>query len=190
MERHLKKNYTVKTNNLKQTKDKRGNANQITVESIDSPRTTTGTIGVNKLASEAGVFIRAKVNGVNANMLIHTGATVTLISDDLFKKMENPLITTMNREILSASGSALQITGKTIIDIEIDTCVYTNVAVIADINVDGILGLDFQRSQNCIMDISKSCILMYNQKVDLVFEGQIGCYRVAVAETVKCASKK
>jgi hypothetical protein len=49
----------------------------------------------------------------------------------------------MNREILSASGSALQITGKTIIDIEIDTCVYTNVAVIADINVDGILGLDF-----------------------------------------------
>jgi predicted aspartyl protease len=90
-----------------QTKDKRSNANQITVESSDSPRTTTGTIGVNKLASEAGVFIRVKVNGVNANMLIDTGATVNLISNDLFKKMENPLITTMNREFLSASGSSL-----------------------------------------------------------------------------------
>jgi predicted aspartyl protease len=45
-------------------------------------------------------------------MLIDTGATVTLISNDLFKKMENPLITTMNRDFLSASGSALQITGK------------------------------------------------------------------------------
>jgi predicted aspartyl protease len=45
-------------------------------------------------------------------MLIDTGATVTLISNDLFKKMENPLITTMNRDVLSASGSALQITGK------------------------------------------------------------------------------
>ena len=37
-------------------------------------------------------------------MLIDTGATVTLISNNLFKKMENPLITTMNSEILSASG--------------------------------------------------------------------------------------
>ena len=68
-----------------------------------------------------------------------------------FRKWKTPLITTMNREILSANGSALQITGETIIDIEIDTCVYTNVAVIADINVDGILSLDFQRSQNCII---------------------------------------
>lgn len=58
-------------------------------------------------------------------MLIDTGATVTLISNDLFSKMENPLITTMNREILSASGSALQIAGKTIVDKEIDTCVPT-----------------------------------------------------------------
>jgi hypothetical protein len=45
--------------------------------------------GVNKLASEAGVVIRAKVNGVNANMLIHTGATVTLISNDLFERKWN-----------------------------------------------------------------------------------------------------
>ena len=109
---HLKKICTVKRSNPNQTKDKRSNANQITVESSDSPRTITGTIGVNKLASEAGVFIRVKVNGVNANMLIDTGATVTLISNDLFKKIENPLIPTMNREFLSASGSALQITGK------------------------------------------------------------------------------
>lgn len=123
-------------------------------------------------------------------MLIDTEATVTLISKDLFTKMENLLITTMNREILSASGSALQITGKTIIDIEFDTCVYTNVAVTADINVDGILGLDFQRRQNCIIDISKSCLLMNNRKVDLVFEGYIGCYRVAVAETVSTSKKR
>jgi hypothetical protein len=86
----------------------------------------------------------------------------------------------MNREILAASGCALQITGRTIIDIDIDTCVYTNVAAIADINVDGILGLNFQRSQNCIIDISKSCLLMNNRKVDLVFEGKIGCYRDSV----------
>ena len=86
-----KKNCTVKRNNTSHTQDKRGNANQITVESIDNPRTTTGTIGVNKLASEEGVFIRAKVNGVYVNMLIDTGATVTLISNDLFK--ENEIIT-------------------------------------------------------------------------------------------------
>ena len=42
---------------------------------------------LNKLANEAGVFIKAKVNGLNANMLMDTGATVTLVYTRLFKSM-------------------------------------------------------------------------------------------------------
>lgn len=40
-----------------------------------------GEFKLNKLANEAGVFIKAKVNGLNANtsMLMDTGATVTLV---------------------------------------------------------------------------------------------------------------
>jgi hypothetical protein len=41
---------------------------------------TPGSVGVHKLAPEAGMFIKAKVNGVITNLLIDTGTTVTLIS--------------------------------------------------------------------------------------------------------------
>jgi hypothetical protein len=37
---------------------------------------------VHKLAPEAGMFIKAKVNGIITNLLIDTGATVTLISTE------------------------------------------------------------------------------------------------------------
>ena len=50
---------------------------------------TPGSVGVHKLAPEAGMFIKAKVNGVIANLLIDTGATVTLISTVFFKDMSN-----------------------------------------------------------------------------------------------------
>jgi hypothetical protein len=53
----------------------------------------------------------------------------------------------MKREILTASRSKLNVLGKTIIDIDINGYVCSNVAIVADINVDGILGLDLHRSQ-------------------------------------------
>ena len=45
----------------------------------------SGSIGVSKLANEAGMFIKAKVNGLHASMLIDTGATVTLVSIKMFE---------------------------------------------------------------------------------------------------------
>ncbi|CAC5390458.1 unnamed protein product [Mytilus coruscus] len=101
-----------------------------------------GTVGVKKLANEAGMFIETKVNGTKAKMLIDTGATVSLISKKLF-----------------------------------DT-------VVADLNVDGILGIEFQRSHNCVINITKGSIWVNGRETRLHFEGQIGCYRVYVATTV------
>ena len=67
--------------------------------------------------------------------------------------------------------------GKTIIDIDINGYVCSNVAIVANINVDGILGLDFQRSQNCTINVAKGSILIDGHNVCLQFEGHIGCYR-------------
>jgi hypothetical protein len=61
--------------------------------------------------------------------------------------------------------------GKTIIDIDINGYVCSNVAIVADINVDGI-------------------ILIHGHKVSLQFEGQIGCYKVATAKTIKMQTRR
>jgi hypothetical protein len=76
-------------------------------------------------------------------------------------------MTEMKREILTASGSKLTVLGKTIIDIDINGYVCSNVAIVADINVDGILGLDLHRSQNCTINVAKGSILIQGHEVCL-----------------------
>ena len=139
---------------------------------------TPGSVGVHKLAPEAGMFIRAKVNGVITNLLIDTGATVTLISTVFFKDMSNmPTLSSSQRDILTANGESLKVAGKTIIEIQSDTFKCLSEAVDADINVDGILGLDFLNSQHAEIDMCNNTIKIQGHKVQFNIQGQIGCYR-------------
>ena len=163
---------------------KRGHPNSQNLPEVSHEK-QNGVIGVNKLANEAGMFIEAKVNGCKAKMLIDTGATVSLISKKMFDSMKSQVLSPMDREILTANGSPLILFGKTIIDIDLNGHVCSNIAVVADLNVDGILGIDFQRSQNCVINITKGSIWVNGRENRLHFEGQIGCYRVDVATTIK-----
>ncbi|VDH96598.1 Hypothetical predicted protein [Mytilus galloprovincialis] len=163
---------------------KRGHSNSQNLPEFSREK-QNGVIGVNKLANEAGMFIEAKVNGCKAKMLIDTGATVSLISKKLFDSMGSHVLSPMDREILTTNGSPLIVFGKTIIDIEINGDVCSNIAVIADLNVDGILGIDFQRSHSCVINITKGNILVNGKETRLHFEGQIGCYGAYVASAVQ-----
>ncbi|XP_071141135.1 uncharacterized protein [Mytilus edulis] len=163
---------------------KRGHPNSQNLPEVSHEK-QNGVIGVNKLANEAGMFIEAKVNGCKAKMLIDTGATVSLISKKMFDSMKSQVLSPMDREILTANGSPLILFGKTIIDIDLNGHVCSNIAVVADLNVDGILGIDFQRSHNCVINITKGSIWVNGRENRLHFEGQIGCYRVDVATTIK-----
>ncbi|CAG2245675.1 unnamed protein product [Mytilus edulis] len=138
---------------------KRGHPNSQNLPEVSHEK-QNGVIGVNKLANEAGMFIEAKYE----------------ISGS---------VTNGQREILTANGSPLILFGKTIIDIDLNGHVCSNIAVVADLNVDGILGIDFQRSQNCVINITKGSIWVNGRENRLHFEGQIGCYRVDVATTIK-----
>ncbi|CAG2193408.1 unnamed protein product [Mytilus edulis] len=163
---------------------KRGHPNSQNLPEVSHEK-QNGVIGVNKLANEAGMFIEAKVNGCKAKMLIDTGATVSLISKKMFDSMKSQVLSPMDREILTANGSPLILFGKLLIDIDLNGHVCSNIAVVADLNVDGILGIDFQRSHNCVINITKGSIWVNGRENRLHFEGQIGCYRVDVATTIK-----
>ncbi|CAC5404291.1 unnamed protein product [Mytilus coruscus] len=99
--------------------------------------------------------------------------------------MRSHVLSPMDREILTTNGSPLILFGKTIIDIEINGNVCSNIAVIADLNVDGVLGIDFQKSQNCVINITKGNVWVNGRETSLHFEGQIGCYGVYVASILQ-----
>jgi predicted aspartyl protease len=129
-------------------------------------------VGVHKLAPEAGMFIKAKVNGVITNLLIDTGATVTLISTGFFKDMNNmPTLSPSQRDILTANGESLKVAGKTNIEIQSDTFKCLIEAVVADIKVDGILGLDFLKSQHAEIDMCNNTIKIQGHTIQLNIQG-------------------
>jgi predicted aspartyl protease len=101
------------------------------------------------LSAEAGMFVKAKVNGVLTNLLINTGATATIVNTKLYRQMSNVSLSPSQREILTANGESLQVMGKTIADFEFEHFQYSNIAVIANINVDGIVGVKFYESSQC-----------------------------------------
>lgn len=75
--------------------------------------------------------------------------------------MTSPIMTEMKREILTDSGSKLNVLGKTIIDIDINGYVCLSFVVVPD----GILGFDFQRTQDCTINVAKGSILIHGHSL-------------------------
>ncbi|VDI67236.1 Hypothetical predicted protein [Mytilus galloprovincialis] len=127
-----------------QNKPETRNTNQ-NYENLDS---TPGTVGVHKLSPDAGMFLKAKVNEIVTDLLIDTGATVTVISTKMFQKMSTiPHLIPTKRDMITANGDSLHVSGNTELEIETDKFECINTDIVADINVDCILGLDFLRKQ-------------------------------------------
>ena len=177
---HIGRNCPNKQNLKPQVKSEQSN----TRGSKETANKTPNSVGVHKLSQEAGMYVKASINGAAANLLIDTGATVTLVSSKLFKTMSHASLSPSQRDILTANGETLHVFGKTMLDIQIDGFKCNNIAVVADINVDGIVGLDFLRSQNANISMSDGIITMQGHEIRFQIQGQIGCYRVSVSETV------
>ncbi|KAK3083976.1 hypothetical protein FSP39_006179 [Pinctada imbricata] len=140
-----------------------------------------------KSIHEPGIYVKAFINGLQANLLIDTGATVSLVSNVVYGNISassKTSVSPVDANILSANGTPLQVIGKTKLDIKLDNRVWCQEAIIADVNVDGILGMDFLRANDCIINIQRGIITILNEEHRIYFEGLRGCYRVTVAETV------
>ncbi|XP_062589995.1 retroviral-like aspartic protease 1 [Saccostrea cucullata] len=115
-------------------------------------------MGVGSSIDEAGMYIEISVQGVQAKFLIDTGATLTLLFSTMYEKIaENtrPKLQKINQSILAANGSELSIKDKTDLTLNIEGVVLYTTAVIAEIQADGKLGLDFLLSNACTVDMSE-----------------------------------
>ena len=85
-------------------------------------------------------------NGVPISRLIDTGATVSLISEKVFDILNRDgkvALTESNLNILSATGTPLNIFGKkTLIKFKFGKKIIYQTELVSDINVDGILWID------------------------------------------------
>jgi hypothetical protein len=86
--------------------------------------------------------------------------------------------------ITSADEGCLSVKGKGEFIFEICENSFQIKAVVANVRADGIIGLDFLKDNDCIIDIVSKRLVVGNKSFNVHFEGQLGCYRVVASETV------
>lgn len=123
-----------------------------------------------------GLYIHVDFYGQILNCLVDTGASLSVISTRVWENSDiskQGVLNTYDKTIITASGSALDVRGKTKITLKISDTLYDTEVIIANIENDMLMGLDFMEKHGCTVDILNNTLVVKGKKVDL-----IGCHRI------------
>ncbi|GFV05951.1 retrovirus-related Pol polyprotein from transposon 412 [Trichonephila clavipes] len=110
-----------------------------------------------KSTGENGIFIMGHVNELPCNMIIDTGANVSIIRNDLAQKLKEKLIWTPPRVVLqTVTGEKIDIHGKLKVKIQFGDTTYQHAVYVANIADPFILGLDFLKEHGFTLDFNKN----------------------------------
>ncbi|XP_056017492.1 uncharacterized protein LOC130053875 [Ostrea edulis] len=90
----------------------------------------------------------------------------------------------VNEPVLQANSNPLITHGQLKTSFMINDVVYNTMAIVTNLSVDAILGLDFLIRNKCVIDMSAMELRIDGTPIPLVKKGYIGCYRIATAATV------
>lgn len=122
---------------------------------------------------------------VPCNLLVDTGATLTILADRIFENMEKAgriSLETVAQNIVGADGTPLEVKGKGNFRIQLGEYKFECTAVVANIKADGILGLEFLKSSHCVIDVSQSKMCIQGVEHELQLQGHIGCSHIRLTE--------
>ena len=88
--------------------------------------------------------------------------------------------------MVTATGTTSSFIGQTCVEIQIDQHKFFHNVLIADINNDAILGIDFLTANNCDVLLSKSCLDVQGDKIPCFrYSNEIStCCRITVSENI------
>ncbi|CAC5422969.1 unnamed protein product [Mytilus coruscus] len=125
-------------------------------------------------SEDAGMFVELSIQDVPVKFVVDTGATLTLVSTrvyDLIPDLCRPHLSKTRSQIKSVCDKYLSLRGKRSFKMDFGKEKFTSEAVVTDLQVDGILGLDFMKKNKCLIDVSANLLHIDNFKVPLIFQG-------------------
>ena len=108
-----------------------------------------------------GLFVEGMINDEKINLLIDTGSTITIISQKALHKVKRGSSTDVHESytrLLQADGTPIQVYGETNTTLKIGTESFNMNVVVADIDQDGILGMDFLQDNNSAINCESGLI--------------------------------
>jgi hypothetical protein len=175
--------------NKKNGKDRpsgKGNANKFNKDQNHAAGPNV-SVGLGLSVEECGLCVDLKIQGETARFLVDTGATVTLVSESLYKRLPmsvRPNLHMITQTIMTANSTELSVNGKAEFNVCIDQMTYYSEAVVAKLKIDGILVLDFMKAHKCSIDINNEVLVVNGREKRLSIEGFLGYFRITAAETV------
>lgn len=117
---------------------------------------------------DEGLFVSTKIQDFPVNMLVDTGASVTVINRKIFEKLplsSQNLVTPVTLNLVTATGETSAFIGKFNVEIKIGSHIINHEVLIADIHNDGILGVDFLTPNNCDVLLNESCLSINGDRI-------------------------
>ena len=132
-----------------------------------------------------GLYASAEIDGVQVDCLVDTGATLTVISSQIWKMIQDKcILSPFSREIISATGDAMKVLGQAEITLKFGKAYCPVRVIVAEIDLDVVLGLDIMKNHEISIDVINNAIVIKGQKLDLSCTGKLGCYRVVLTEKI------
>ena len=133
----------------------------------NDPRPTVVKLNISKFGDQ-GLFIATKIEEQSINMLVDTDASVTVINKVMFDKLypsSSNVLEPVQLNLVTATGEIAPFYGKKIVEIKIGNYVFNHEILVADIQNDGILGVDFLSPNKIDVLLSKSCLQIKGKKI-------------------------
>ena len=197
-EGHLKR----QCRKYKQWKAKQAKPARDNMDDSSPCNVSVGSTDTLSKTGQGGLFVKANMYGYTVNFLIDTGATVSLVAPHIYHLCaaqlgKPPVIDELGKPILTADMTPLNVKGTTKVSFAVKGMSFQHqMVVMSELDIDGILGLDFMQKYSCSIDIAKELLLVQGQAVELTMKGKVGCLRVYSVEeprenaNVKVCTKK
>ncbi len=135
-------------------------------------------------------FISGQIWGKHIEVLVDTGATITILSKNIFECLDIRIqekLQPVNTALKTASGKSLISLGKMDVPLQIGTIEVNWTCLISEISDDLILGMDFIREHSCLLAMEDGGYLeMRGQKIPFMnhVPHRERCCRIKLATTV------
>ena len=130
------------------------------------------TTNLQKDRGEACWLLPVTIHGVSMNFLVDTGANKTLMNHPTFKENLPDFTHALKTETLkmvAANDTAIEVYGEIELEFEIRHKTFPIMVTIAKLpNVDGILGMDFLRRQNILLDVGGGFVQIDGQSIPMI----------------------
>ena len=136
-----------------------------------------------------GYFINVRIENIYIKMLIDTGASVTILRNDIYENLlSKPKTESVRVRLVNAIGELSPFYDKADMKLNIGGKPYEHNVLLADIQNEGILGIDFLKANKSNVMISKGYITIHGKKIpcfSLSDEYKNPCCRISVCEDVE-----